>query len=188
MGEILPTTANLTGSTCKVACRAKPASVCWTSTLPEQGYTLTATGRKHLCRAAGSVVQGLISQKVLLQPEAPAASTPTAGPHLPQDKLLVSCVSSSSPHQEGDVQPGPGQALPGALSLQSQCSLSCSSWSLAYGISLCPTLHPGSSTSGRMGSSSLRPPPCQSGRCVSPAGVMSFAGTEAIPAPTHPAV
>lgn len=127
-----------------------------------------------------------------MQPETPGASTPMAAPHLPQDKLLLLCVSSSSPHQGDDVQPGPGQALPGALSLQSQCSLSCSSWSLACGISLesntPPWQLPLSSHQWQDGQLQPSSPPCQSGRCVSLAVVMSFTGTAAIPATTHPAV
>lgn len=86
--------------------------------------------------------QGLISQQVLMQAEAPGASTPLVAPHLPQDELLVCCVSPSSPHQEDEVQPILGQELSGALSWHSQGSLSCSSLSLAWGISLVPNTPP----------------------------------------------
>lgn len=57
-------------------------------------------------------MQGLISQKVLMQAEVPGASTPMVAPHLPQDKLHVRCASFSSPHQEDEAQPVPGWALP----------------------------------------------------------------------------
>ena len=91
------------------------------------------------------------------------------------------------------------QPLPGAL--HSQCrprSPSCSSLSLAHGISLGSnnSPHPVSCrshpTSGRMAGSSLHPPPCRGGRRLSPlpqpTEVMSFAGTAGLPASTHSAV